>query len=177
MRPAGRPPSRPTKSVTVSPVAFSTLETLSVVGQRGLPSRVMRLLLLKEVASSLARRARPEAVSPGLAARAEDPILAARLFGLDFPNPIGLAAGFDKSAEAFAPALSLGFGFVEVGSVTPLPQSGNPRPRLFRLAEDRAVINRMGFNNDGLAAVRTRLAGRDGAGGIVGVNLGKNRDS
>jgi len=134
-------------------------------------------LLPPEPAHWLTLRALVYLPRAALGARTDDPILAARLFGLDFPNPIGLAAGFDKSAEAFAPALSIGFGFVEVGSVTPLPQSGNPRPRLFRLAEDRAVINRMGFNNHGLAAVRTRLAGRDGAGGIVGVNLGKNRDS
>ncbi len=80
----------------------------------------------------------------------DDPILASRAFGLDFPNPVGLAAGYDKNAEVFGPALRLGFGFVEIGSVTPRPQAGNPQPRLFRLTEDRAVINRMGFNNDGL---------------------------
>jgi dihydroorotate dehydrogenase len=110
----------------------------------------------------------------------DDPILGTRLFGLDFPNPIGLAAGFDKNAEAFAPALRLGFGFVEIGSVTPRPQAGNPRPRLFRLPEDRAVINRMGFNNDGLAAVQRRLTRRPSAGasrGILGANLGKNKES
>jgi dihydroorotate dehydrogenase len=110
---------------------------------------------------------------------ADDPILASRVFGLDFPNPIGLAAGFDKNAEAFAPALGLGFGFVEIGSVTPRPQAGNPPPRLFRLAEDEAVINRMGFNNDGLVAVRARLARRPAgaAPGVIGANLGKNKDS
>ncbi len=109
---------------------------------------------------------------------ADDPILGARVFGLDFPNPLGLAAGFDKNAEVFAPALRLGFGFVEIGSVTPRPQAGNPRPRLFRLAEDGAVINRMGFNNDGLAAVRARLARRPTASrGILGANLGKNKES
>jgi dihydroorotate dehydrogenase len=107
---------------------------------------------------------------------ADDPILASRLFGLDFPNPLGLAAGYDKNAEAFGPALALGFGFVEIGSVTPRPQPGNPRPRLFRLGEDRAVINRMGFNNDGLDAIAARLARRQGH-GIVGANLGKNKDS
>ncbi len=106
----------------------------------------------------------------------DDPILAARLFGLDFPNPVGLAAGYDKNAEVFEPARHLGFGFVEIGSVTPRPQAGNPRPRLFRLGGDRAVINRMGFNNDGLDAVAARLARRRGP-GIVGANLGKNKES
>jgi len=112
-----------------------------------------------------------------------DPVLATTVAGLPFPNPIGLAAGFDKDAEVFAPLLGLGFGFVEVGTLTPRPQPGNPRPRLFRLREDRAVINRLGFNNRGQAAARTRL-GRRGAGpstslrtGIVGVNVGANKDS
>jgi dihydroorotate dehydrogenase len=109
-------------------------------------------------------------------AAADDPILASRLLGLDFPNPVGLAAGYDKNAEVFGPALRLGFGFAEIGSVTPRPQSGNPKPRLFRLTEDRAVINRMGFNNDGLDAVAARLAACKPA-GIVGANLGKNKDS
>jgi dihydroorotate dehydrogenase len=105
-----------------------------------------------------------------------DPRLASQAFGLDFPNPIGLAAGADKNAEAPDGALALGLGFVEVGTVTPKPQSGNARPRLFRLAEDRAIINRMGFNNDGCDAVLARLSARRG-GGIVGVNIGANRDS
>lgn len=103
------------------------------------------------------------------------PNLRQSLFGLAFPNPVGLAAGFDKNGEVFAPALKLGFGFVELGSVTPLPQPGNPRPRLFRIARDRAVINRMGFNNDGLEAVAARLLLRDRKAGIVGANLGKNK--
>ena len=112
------------------------------------------------------------------ARRAEDPLLATRVFGIDFPNPVGLAAGFDKSAEVFARMPALGFGFVEIGSVTPRPQGGSPRPRLFRLVEDRAIVNRMGFNNDGLAAVAARLSARqDGARGILGANLGKNKDS
>jgi dihydroorotate dehydrogenase len=106
---------------------------------------------------------------------APDPVLASRLAGLLFPNPVGLAAGFDKDAEAFAAMLGLGFGFVEVGTLTPRPQAGNPTPRLFRLAEDRAVINRMGFNNAGQAAALRRLAGR-GA-GLVGVNIGANKGS
>jgi len=103
--------------------------------------------------------------------------LAAKVAGLDFPNPLGLAAGFDKDAEVPDAALGLGFGFVEVGSITPQPQAGNPRPRLFRLVEDRAVINRMGFNNGGAAAAAERLARRKGNTGIVGVNIGANKDS
>ncbi|HEX8535223.1 MAG TPA: quinone-dependent dihydroorotate dehydrogenase [Allosphingosinicella sp.] len=104
-----------------------------------------------------------------------DPALRMSVAGLDFPNPIGLAAGFDKDAEVFGQILRLGFGFAEVGTLTPLPQAGNPRPRLFRLAEDRAVINRMGFNNGGLDAARARLEGRSS--GIVGINIGANKDS
>jgi dihydroorotate dehydrogenase len=105
-----------------------------------------------------------------------DPALAIRVAGLDFPNPVGLAAGFDKDAEVFAQMLGFGFGFAEVGTLTPLPQAGNPKPRLFRLVEDRAVINRMGFNNGGLVAARRRLERRR-RGGIVGVNIGANKDS
>jgi dihydroorotate dehydrogenase len=107
----------------------------------------------------------------------DDPKLAVRAFGLNFPNPIGMAAGFDKSAEAPDALLRLGFGFVEIGSVTPKPQGGNPRPRLFRLERDEAVINRMGFNNDGAEVVLRRLAARANQGGIVGVNVGANKDS
>ena len=105
-----------------------------------------------------------------------DPRLAVKAFGLSFPNPLGLAAGFDKNAEVPDEMLALGFGFTEIGTVTPLPQAGNPRPRLFRLAEDEAVINRMGFNNEGHAAALKRLIARRGA-GIVGVNIGANKDS
>lgn len=103
--------------------------------------------------------------------------LSVEVTGIRFPNPLGMAAGFDKDAEVPDALLKLGFGFAEVGSITPLPQPGNPRPRLFRLAEDRAVINRMGFNNGGGAAARTRLAARQGRPGIVGVNIGANKDS
>jgi dihydroorotate dehydrogenase len=105
------------------------------------------------------------------------PELAVRACGLNFPNPIGLAAGFDKNAQAPDALLRLGFGFVEVGTVTPRAQAGNPRPRLFRLAADEGVINRLGFNNEGGAVVLARLAARAGRGGIVGVNIGANRDS
>ncbi len=107
----------------------------------------------------------------------DDPILATTVWGRTFSNPLGLAAGFDKNAEVPDAALALGFGFVEVGGVTPLPQVGNPAPRLFRLDADRAVINRMGFNNDGLSAVLDRLARRKRGTSPVGVNLGKNKNS
>ncbi len=106
----------------------------------------------------------------------DDPRLAIQAFGRTFPNPIGLAAGFDKDGEVPDAMLKLGFGFVECGTVTPRPQSGNARPRLFRLGEDGAVINRMGFNNDGMDAVAARLARRKRA-GIVGLNIGANKDS
>ena len=106
-----------------------------------------------------------------------DSRLAVRAFGLNFPNPVGIAAGFDKHVEAPDALLGLGFGYVEVGTVTPLPQTGNPKPRIFRLARDEAVINRLGFNSDGVAAVLQRLAARASAGGIVGVNVGANKDS
>ena len=89
---------------------------------------------------------------PPIKLRADDPKLAVRAFGLNFPNPVGMAAGFDKNAEVPDALLRLGFGFVEIGTVTPKPQSGNPRPRLFRLDRDEAVVNRMGFNNDGAEA-------------------------
>jgi dihydroorotate dehydrogenase len=105
------------------------------------------------------------------------PALESTVCGLNFPNPVGLAAGFDKDAEVPGQMLSLGFGFVEVGTITPKPQAGNPRPRLFRLADDRAVINRMGFNNQGQAAAFDRLSKRLRLAGPVGVNIGANKDS
>jgi dihydroorotate dehydrogenase len=114
---------------------------------------------------------------PPAPSRPDDPKLGVRAFGLNFPNPIGMAAGFDKSAEAPDGLLRLGFGFVEIGTVTPQPQIGNARPRLFRLERDEAVVNRMGFNNDGAEAVLRRLAGRAHQGGIVGVNVGANKDA
>jgi len=106
-----------------------------------------------------------------------DPALAVTVAGLDFPNPVGLAAGFDKDAEVFRQMLGFGFGFVEVGTLTPRPQEGNPKPRLFRLAEDRAAINRMGFNNRGQAAAVARLEKRRRRRGIVGANIGANKDN
>lgn len=116
------------------------------------------------------------AMMPSGSAPAADPMLASNLAGLAFPNPIGLAAGYDKDARVPNQILQLGFGFVEVGTLTPLPQVGNPKPRLFRLIEDRGVINRMGFNNGGLHAAHARLARRKRV-GIVGVNIGANKDS
>ena len=109
-------------------------------------------------------------------AAAPDGPLETEVAGLTFPNPLGMAAGFDKDGEVPDALLGLGFGFVEVGSITPRPQAGNPRPRLFRLAEDRAVINRMGFNNGGAVAAVTRLAARERR-GVLGINIGANKDS
>jgi len=122
------------------------------------------------------------ALKAGLGPRtsAEDPALAVEIAGLRLPNPVGLAAGFDKNAEVAKAMLAAGFGFVECGTVTPKPQAGNPRPRLFRLSEDEAVINRMGFNNAGLEPFAANL-GRRGANvagrGIVGANIGANKDA
>ncbi len=116
-------------------------------------------------------------LKPSGAAPVSSPRLATRVAGLDFPNPIGVAAGFDKDAQVADAMLGLGFGFTEVGTLTPFPQAGNPRPRLFRLIEDRAVINRMGFNNGGQAAAHERLLRRNARPGIVGVNIGANKDA
>lgn len=115
-------------------------------------------------------------VAPLSAPAPDDPRLAVEAFGLRFPNPVGMAAGFDKNAEVPDALLKLGFGFVEVGTLTPKPQPGNPRPRLFRLPEDRGVVNRFGFNNEGHAPAHARLvaAKREG---IVGVNVGANKDA
>ena len=103
--------------------------------------------------------------------------LAIRVAGIDFPNPVGMAAGFDKDAEVPDGLLASGFGFAEVGSITPFAQAGNAKPRLFRLVEDRAVINRLGFNNGGALAAMARLQRRQGRPGVVGVNIGANKDS
>ena len=136
-----------------------------------------------ETAHGLALRA----LNAGLGPRSgpvTSPRLATTLAGLSLPNPVGIAAGFDKNAEVVRAALAAGPGFLEIGAVTPRPQPGNPRPRLFRLTEDRAAINRFGFNNQGMAAVAPRLAAAHAAGfgpsvarGIVGVNLGANKDA
>ncbi|HEY5676733.1 MAG TPA: quinone-dependent dihydroorotate dehydrogenase [Myxococcales bacterium] len=137
-----------------------------------LATRALRTLD-PEDAHGLALRALQAGLGPR--AGADDPVLATELAGLKLPNPIGLAAGFDKNAQVFGPMLEAGFGFVECGTVTPKPQAGNPRPRLFRLSEDRAVINRMGFNNDGLEAFAARLATRGPR--LAGANIGANKDS
>ena len=141
--------------------------------------------ILRLLPAESAHRLSIAALSAGLgtllrgrdSAAPDPPILGQRLFGLDFPNPIGLAAGYDKDARVPDALLRLGFGFVEVGTVTPRPQSGNPKPRLYRLEEDGAVINRLGFNSGGLDMALARLAHRQDRSGIVGLNLGRNRDS
>ncbi len=132
-------------------------------------------LLPPETAHRCAIRALQTGLAPG--SPADPPALATRVWGLTFSNPIGIAAGFDKDAEVFAPLLASGVGFAEVGTVTPRPQSGNPKPRIFRLPQDRAVINRLGFNNRGMAAAASRLSKRDRTQGVVGVNIGRNKDS
>ena len=128
-----------------------------------------------EAAHRLTLRALASGLMPPCGVPA-DPRLAVEAFGLRFPNPLGMAAGFDKDAEVPDALLRLGFGFTEVGTLTPKPQEGNPRPRVFRLADDHALINRLGFNNGGHAG-RSRLVARKGRGGIVGVNVGANKDS
>jgi len=134
--------------------------------------------LLFNIEAETAHRMTVKALAAGLYPRApaSDPRLARQLMGLDFANPLGLAAGFDKNAEVPDAAHGLGFGFAEVGTVTPRPQPGNPRPRVFRLPADLAVINRLGFNNEGFDAAARRLSARSRR-GIVGVNIGANRDS
>src|SRR6476661_1270757 len=107
----------------------------------------------------------------------QHPSLAREVFGLKFPNPVGLAAGFDKNATLTDELATLGFGFVEIGTVTPRPQAGNPQPRLFRLPKDEALVNRMGFNNDGVAVVAARLAQRQNRQLLIGGNIGKNKDT
>lgn len=131
------------------------------------PERAHRLSLWA-LRSRLAGRLTPR--------RGDDPVLATRLWSIDFPNPIGLAAGFDKDAEVCDAVLDLGFGFVEAGTVTPRPQPGNSGRRLFRLTDDEAVINRFGFNSGGLDAFVARLRRRRRR-GVVGANIGKNRDT
>ncbi len=136
--------------------------------------------LLRRLPPETAHRLTIRALRLGLAPRhprPDPPSLSITLWRRTFPNPVGLAAGFDKNAEVTDAMLGFGFGFVETGTVTPRPQPGNPRPRLFRLTEDRALINRLGFNNDGLAAAAARLGARRRSGGIVGANIGKNRDT
>jgi len=133
-------------------------------------------LLDPEDAHNLTIRALAAGLGPQQMTR-DDPVLATQIGSLALPNAVGLAAGFDKNAEAPVAMLRAGFGFVECGTVTPLAQAGNPRPRLFRLTQDRAVINRMGFNNGGLEPFAQRLSVRPKTAGIVGANIGANKDS
>jgi len=153
-------------------LAYATLPPMTSLPDLALP-------LLKALPPEAAHRASILALRlmPAREAAPDPAGLRVKLWGRSFPNPVGLAAGFDKHAEVPDAMLKLGFGFVEIGTVTPRPQDGNPKPRLFRLKEDRAVINRLGFNSEGLDDVAARLAARRGRGGIVGVNIGKNRDS
>lgn len=128
-----------------------------------------------ETAHGLALKALRAGLAP-LSGPVTSERLKTSLAGLDLPNPVGLAAGFDKNAEALDQLARAGFGFLEVGAATPRPQPGNPRPRLFRLSQDRAAINRFGFNNDGMQAIGARLATRP-KGAVIGLNLGANKDS
>jgi dihydroorotate dehydrogenase len=135
--------------------------------------------LLRALPPETAHRVTIAALAAGLGGRPREPdppSLRRPLWGLDFPNPIGIAAGFDKDARVPDAVLGMGFGFAEIGSVTPLPQAGNPRPRVFRLIEDGALINRLGFNNGGHAQALARLEARR-ATGVVGVNVGANKDA
>lgn len=117
------------------------------------------------------------ALLPAGTPAAPDPMLRCRIAGIDFPGPVGLAAGFDKDGLIAHKMHHFGFGFAEIGTLTPLPQSGNPRPRLFRLSDERAVINRMGFNNQGQIAASRRIASMPREGRIIGLNIGANKDS
>jgi dihydroorotate dehydrogenase len=144
----------------------------------GLSSLAQPLLLM--MPPEQAHEASLLALEKGLYPRADgpdDPCLAVDALGLRFPNPVGMAPGFDKDGRAPDALLAIGFGYTEVGTITPLPQPGNPSPRLFRLPRDRAVINRLGFNSGGHAAALARLERRQGRGGIVGINVGANKDS
>jgi dihydroorotate dehydrogenase len=134
--------------------------------------------VLAAIPPELAHELTLRSLEAGLYPRAEedDARLAVHLWGLAFPNPLGVAAGFDKDARVPDAVLGMGFGFAEVGTLTPRPQEGNPRPRVFRLQEDRALINRLGFNNGGHAAAMARLRRRR-ASGVLGINLGANRDA
>jgi dihydroorotate dehydrogenase len=140
---------------------------LGLAAMRRLDAETAHGLALRALATGLLR---PPVPPP-------DPRLAVRAMGLSFPNPLGMAAGFDKNAEVPDALLALGFGFAEVGTLTPRPQAGNPRPRIFRIEPERAVVNRLGFNNGGHDAAAARLAARRGRPGIVGINVGANKDS
>lgn len=145
------------------------IDAFKTIARRGL------FLFDAETAHGMSITALKSGLVPTCSLRA-DPRLSVRVAGLDFPNPLGMAAGYDKNAEVPDALLRLGFGFAEVGTLTPKPQAGNPKPRIFRLEKDLAVINRLGFNNEGHAAALARLLARRPA-GIVGVNIGANKDS
>jgi dihydroorotate dehydrogenase len=145
---------------------ISILDRLALPLLRGIDPEAAHALVIKAMAWA-----------PILPSRPDDRRLQVAALGLRFPNPVGVAAGFDKNALVPDPLLALGFGFVEIGTVTPRPQPGNPPPRLFRLDRDRGVINRLGFNNDGVARVHQRLAARARAEGIIGINVGANKDA
>jgi dihydroorotate dehydrogenase len=145
----------------------------------GLINSLGRSVLFKfdaETAHGLTIKALASGVVPACPPKV-DPRLAQRFFDLDFANPLGMAAGFDKNGEVPDALLKLGFGFTEVGTVTPLAQPGNPKPRVFRAVADNGVVNRLGFNNEGHAALRSRLEARRNRGGLVGVNVGANKDT
>lgn len=163
----------PQKSCYAPPRESATQQIVS--GLHDMSTRALRL-----IDPETAHHAALLGLRSGLGPRARAdryPRLRTTLAGLDLPNPIGMAAGFDKNCEAPDALLASGFGFVECGTVTPRAQEGNPRPRIFRLSEDRAVINRLGFNNKGLDEFADRLSARAGRGGIVGANVGANKDS
>jgi dihydroorotate dehydrogenase len=145
---------------------ISVLDRLARPLLRGIDPESAHALVIKAVGWAPIRRSRPD-----------DRRLQVTTIGLRFPNPVGIAAGFDKNAVVPDALLALGFGFVEIGTVTPRPQPGNPPPRLFRLDRDRAVINRLGFNNDGVGRVRARLAARTSGAGIIGINVGANKEA
>jgi dihydroorotate dehydrogenase len=138
-----------------------------------LPPETAHAVAMRGLDAALAGRWARDRVRRRL--QADDAVLRTEALGLSFPNPVGLAAGFDKDGAHWRELLTLGFGFVEVGTLTAHPQPGNPAPRLFRLPADRALVNRMGFNNAGAAAARARLGGRSPDEGVVGVNIGKTR--
>jgi dihydroorotate dehydrogenase len=154
-------------ALAVALLAMAAFFDLALPLVRALPPEAAHRLTIRALAAGLAPRR----------AAADPASLSVTLWRRTFPNPVGLAAGFDKQAEVPDAMLGFGFGFVETGTVTPRPQPGNPPPRLFRLVEDEALINRFGFNSEGLAAVAARLRARRGKGGIVGANIGKNRDT
>ena len=166
----GRPLYHSGPSYDSNLITMTLIRALSSLARpilRGLDPELAHSLTIKALTFANATRASEK----------DDPRLRVNAFGLEFPNPIGLAAGFDKNAEVTEAMLGFGFGFVEAGTVTPRPQEGNPKPRIFRLPEDRAVINRLGFNNQGLDAVRTRLAALQNRPGIRGINIGANKDA